>query len=597
MLLRFSPDKSHVLFQVENPKENKVLAEFPGLIKLSTQDASPAILPVVYNLVQRITLVLTAKKLGLRIENTLKEWLDQPFNLLPLPEDFHYHTTPKKFQDIALRFLYTLSSAGILLDPGMGKTKVVLDYIFLKKFNKSIVVCPAALLFVWEDEIKRHRPELSFYIVQSTDWEKELPSIQKHDVIIINYNKLVILKHRIKSLKIDFIHLDEFLIKDPTTARTKTVIEISKGIPYRCGGSGTLINNTPLDAFSPVRYLQPALVGWNYGTFMNRYCVMVNMATGEGVTSKRPVGFKNQTEIKSILDSCCIVMKKEQWLVLPQKHFHDIYVQMNPEQKEVYYNLCKNYFATYKDKSIKVDNPLVMLAKLYQISQGFLYTTQEGDEDSIASLFQDSESATPSKSSKAKREVTFFDGINPKVEALRKLLTETLAGKKAIIWFNLSAEFELIKRLIEELGHPFISIQGGDKKIGEKVRTFNASPHIPWLVCQAQSVNYGITVLGTRKVDLDKENLELFPNIDPTVHTEVFFSLNFSLEIYSQQQDRIHRLGQEQECHYYRIFCNNPIESKIRKAIEDKMVIRTEMLVDVSNTVMADIFEEISIQH
>jgi SNF2 family DNA or RNA helicase len=590
MIIKFSRDRSHVIFQYENSKENAELSKFPGFVKYELQNAAPANLPVVYNLVQRGLKVWK----NVKIETSLKTWLGQPLKLKSLPEEFKFITTPKDFQEIALRFLYTLGSAGILLDPGMGKTKVILDYIVLMKFKLSFVVCPAALLFVWEDEIRIHRSDLKCYVIRSTDWEAELPEILAADVVIVNYSKTVILKHRIKELNIDFIHLDEFLIKDNSTSRTKSILEISKSIPFRAGGSGTLINNTPLDAFSPIRYLQPSLVGWNYSNFMERYCVMKDFEASPGqAKSRRPVAFKNQVEIKSILESCCIVMTKDQWLKLPEKRFHDIYVQMAPDQKDAYYSLMKNYFVNIQGRDIEVDNPLVMLAKLYQISQGFVYYSEPVEGHPSPSSEEIDELLAleiKSKTKKNKRETLYFSET-PKVVALEKLLTETLVGKKAIIWYNLSGEYKLIKDLLDKLGHRYLSIQGGDKKIGDKVRQFNKTPEISWLVCQAKSVNYGITVMGSKVEDLEKEGVEVLPTLDPSVHTEIFFSLNFSLEIYSQQQDRIHRLGQDKVCDYYRIFSNNPVESKIRQALADKMSIRLEMLVDVSKTLLTEIFE------
>lgn len=589
MIIKQSADRTHLIFVHETPKEATTLAKLPGFVKYEMQNACPALLPVAYSIYSRCKPLVSSVKMS----PELKAWFDQPFKLKALPESFSYFTSPQPFQDIALRFLYTLGSAGILLDPGMGKTKVVLDYIHLMKFKLSFVICPAALLFVWEDEIQKHRPELKCYVVRSTDWDKELPNILAADVVIINYNKTVILKHRIKELTIDFMHLDEFLIKDNSTNRTKAILEISKGVPFRCGGSGTLVNNSPLDVFSPIRYLQPSLVGWNYGNFMDRYCVMKDFSNAPGeAKTKRPVAYRNQTEIRSILESCSIVMTKEHWLKLPEKHFHDIYVQMQPIQKEAYYGLLKNYYVDIQGRDIEVDNPLVMMAKLFQISQGFVYYSEDKEgADDISDLIGDD---TPAKK-KVKRETLYFPEDNPKITALEKLLTETLAGKKAIIWYNMAGEFKLIESLLKKLGHKYLTIQGGDKKIGDKVRTFNKTPEISWLVCQAKSVNYGITVLGSKLVDLEKEGIEVLPDMDPGVYNEVFFSLNFSAEIYSQQQDRVHRLGQVNECHYYRIFCNTPVETRVRQAIADKLTMRGEMLIDVAKGILTEVIDEGSI--
>jgi SNF2 family DNA or RNA helicase len=163
-----------------------------------------------------------------------------------------------------------------------------------------------------------------------------------------------------------------------------------------------------------------------------------------------------------------------------------------------------------------------------------------------------------------------------------KILKEDAKGKRGIIWFNFAAEFELIRAALEKDGFKYLSIQGGDKNIGQKVREFNNNPNYSWLVCQAKSVNYGITVLGTSMEKLENSDFEIFPDMTPEVHTEIFYSCNFSLEVYLQQQDRIHRIGQKHNCDYYRIFANTSVEQQIRKALDEKLTIRKEMLIDIA---------------
>jgi SNF2 family DNA or RNA helicase len=589
MQVTFSQNKEFVLFIHRDHKEYKALTKFPAFIKVDQYYGCHAVLPIVHNVVSRCV-----SHFKVELSNDIQTWLMQPFKLKTIPESFKYFTDPKDFQEIALRYIYTLGSAGILLDPGMGKSKIILDYIALKGFKRTYIVCPAALLFVWEDEIIRHRPDLTYHIIRSTNWEEELPKLIDKQVVILNYNKAVILKHRLKELETDFIHLDEFLIKDPGTDRTQSVTELSRRIPYRAGGSGTLINNSPMDAFCPARFLQPSLVGWNYSNFLNEYAVIKEAKARYDSEAARKVvvAFRRKDEIKAILESCSIVMTKDEWLKLPEKHFHDIYVPMGETQRSSYYQQMKNYYLKVGDREIRVDNSLVMLSKLYQISQGFLYFYKEEEKEVINELL--AEETKAKKKKKSDREIYFFPD-QPKIEALKKLLETTLSDKKCMIWFNLDGEFQLIQKLMEELGESYLSIQGGDKKLGEKVRQFNKDPSIKRLVCQAKSVNYGITVLGSKKEDLEEEGIEVFPGVDPSVWNQVFYSINFSLEVYLQQQDRIHRLGQEHECHYYRLFTMNPVETKLRETIADKVHLKEEMLVDVAKTLLQTGTDEDSI--
>lgn len=588
MRVAFNQNKDKILFIHDNIHEYKRLFNFPAFLKEGPYHFIPAKSHILHNVISR----LQRSKCTLRVDKDVHEFMGMPFKLKVIPDTFKYHTSPMDYQEIALRYLYTVGSGGLLLDPGMGKSKVVLDYIYLMGFKKTLVVCPKALLFVWEDEIAIHRPELTYYTLESTDWEKELLGISKAQVVILNYTKAVTLKNELKGVGFEFMHLDEFLIKDPKTDRTKALTDLGRQINYRCGGSGTLINNTVMDVFCPVRYLEPALVGNNYKSFFDVHAVTVMAKPGAENQRSQVVAFKGKDVARSILESCCIVMTKDKWLKLPKKNFHDISVQMKDDQREAYYSLMRNYITSVNGTMIEVDNPLVMMSKLYQISNGFIYhTPPEELNNEIYDLIADD----PKKKSKKSKRTTLFFSESAKVDALRKLVTETIRGRRAIIWFNMEAEYQMIKTMLESEEQTFLTIRGGEKATGEKVRQFNNDPAISWLVCQAKSVNYGITVLGTNLEKLEENDYEVFPGISPEVYTQVFFSMNFSLEVYLQQQDRIHRLGQKHECDYYRIFCNSPVEKRIKSAIEDKMTLRYEMLVDVAESLIHETKEEESV--
>lgn len=597
MKVTLDSSKTFLVFLPENAGDGKAITSFPGLTRRGSFFTCPMILPVAFNLIQRL------KNLKVKVGHSfhkvqfsytpeIKEWLDQPFQLKPIPESFKYHTQPKKFQEIALRYIYTTGTAGILLDPGMGKSKVILDYIHLMEFLKVLIVCPKPLMFVWEDEILKHRPELSnFYCVKTTDWEQEKDAIAAARVVIINYDKAVGFEEQLQKVGFDFMHLDEFLIKNHKTSRTKAMISIGRYVKYRAGGSGTLINNAPTECYGPLKFLERSLVGDNYATFFGHYTVQLEVKKpgGEKTGLKQVVGFKNQKELRSMLESCCIVMTKEQWLELPEKHFHDIWVQMGQDQKEAYYSLLRNYYAKVGEYHIEADNPLVMMSKLYQISNGFLYINDESEAEALDELFPGEKEVKRKK----KREVYYFKD-NPKIKALNELIEEKLTGRRAIIWFNLEAEGKMIEEALKSRGDTYHMIKGGEKNVGEKVRDFNKNQNVRWLVCQAKSVNYGITVLGSKAKDLEELGETLIPDVDTQVYTQIFYSLNFSLEVYLQQQDRIHRLGQDRACEYYRLFSNSPVERKIREALIEKTAIREEMLVDVAKTLLANKDESIT---
>ncbi len=52
--------------------------------------------------------------------------------------------------------------------------------------------------------------------------------------------------------------------------------------------------------------------------------------------------------------------------------------------------------------------------------------------------------------------------------------------------------------------------------------------------------------------------------------TAIYFSQGYSLEEYSQSQDRIHRIGQNDHCNYIHLVCDRTVDTKVIKALGDK---------------------------
>lgn len=532
--------------------------------------------------------------------------------LKQLPDTFKFHTKPMEHQLIALRYAYTYERCGLLLDPGLGKTKIILDLISLLK-TKAVIVCPKSLLGTWVRECIIHRPDLKIYVPSSAtyqarwealmnrpgpqgeeeikEFEKKRKSLERMlaveneaikdvDVLVVNYDQAVDGWRWIRNeFNPNFMAIDEFLIKDPDSIRTKVLTMLGSSCKYRIGASGTLVNNSALDSFSPIRFLENTLVGDSYPKFRDRYCHMVDVkdpATGR-VKHRFEGGVYDTDEIREILESCCLVMSKDKWLKdLPEKKFEVVNVPMTEYQESLYWDLARNYVCKVGDEFIEVDSPLTMMCKLSQISNGFIY---KYNDDSLAELLPVETEAKPKKRRLKDRE-TIRLGEQNKITELHSLYLSTLKNKKFILWYNMSAELEVILDWLSNNSISFLCIKGGEKDTAGKVDSFNRDPTIQVLVCQARAVNYGITVLGTSYEKLESLDIEVLADVDPAVYTQVFFSIGYSLELFLQQQDRIHRIGQTNTCWYYILLSDNPTEKAIWEALSTKRLIREEMLVD-----------------
>lgn len=595
----------------ESPSELNKLRRFPGFRLIRSMYLIPKKSHIIKNLIWRF------KKIHKKPIDCPKEFIDllnTDIGLKEIPEDFPWLNEPYPHQEIALRYLYTHGSAGLLLEPGLGKTFVVLNYIKLMDFQKSIIVCPKALLFVWEDEVREHRHDLKVHVVNSVSWDDALISAntrlnkwtkefektgdkraranmksaerdvvnipdkkaedlrlcEEADIIVVNYEKVTPGLKFLQGLDAKFLAIDESLIKDMTTNRTKSVHKLGSKIPFRTIMSGTLINNGPLDVFSPLKLIEPALTGGAYGAFEHYYAQIAK--TRDHRKFVVGVGREKTAEIRDTLATQSIVMTKEEWLDLPDKHFHRIQVDMTESQARLYDELSRNHICQIEDRYIEIENPLALACYLNQISNGFLYTY---DTEYCDDLFADLRGDVEEKS--VPRETVFIE--SGKKQALREVIESQLSSKKFILWYNMTAEYEQIVEVLDEMGVEHLSIRGGSKDTGGTVHTFNRSETCQVLVCQSQSVNYGITVLGTRP----EETNDVIPDLDTSVYNHVFWSLAWSLERYLQQQDRSHRIGQTRDVHYWILSTRCPIEELVYERLDAKKSVSDSILIDCIN--------------
>ena len=550
-------------------KEIHALEKFPGFVGRGKYLMANKP-PVLRNILSRLPADVVVKlPPDLLEKTTLKE----------VSPNFPFHTTPLRHQMIALRYLITNRGGGLLLDPGLGKTKIALDYIFYSRFKRVLIICPKPLMFVWEDEIATHRPELSFTTFNTTEWADHADLTKR--VWIMNYRKAVMLLPDIMDTQFDAIFIDEGLVKNPSSDQTTAITLLSKLVPVRVIMSGTLVNNSEIDLFAPVRILEPSLVGGSYTAFRDQYFHVWSPNKADP-NIKAVSGAKDKDMMRGILRSCSLIMRKEEWLELPEKTFIEREVEMPPMTAKHYYELLSNYVTRIDKLVIECENPLALMCKLSQISNGFLYENEDGFDELMI------EKPPRKKGTRAKKgRPTFFFPHQPKIQELQKILLVDEPEERIIVWYTMSAERDMIESMLTANGITFLTIAGGDKQLREKVREFNEQSHIKVLLCQAKTLNYGVTLLGNKGTEYSEsedDDVSLRSiNLNDRICVQVFFSLTTSLEVFLQQQDRIHRIGQTKPCRYYMILSNSPVEQMLVSRLKDRIEIRQFMLEDILN--------------
>lgn len=130
-----------------------------------------------------------------------------------------------------------------------------------------------------------------------------------------------------------------------------------------------------------------------------------------------------------------------------------------------------------------------------------------------------------------------------KLDMLKTLLEST--NDRVIIFYNFDIELKLLQQIVSKLKRPISYINGHEKQLN----CYNDFDDSITLV-QYQS--------GSAGVNLQKAN------------KMIYYSPPIKSDFFEQSKKRIHRIGQDSKCTYWRLVTSGSIETKIYKTLELK---------------------------
>ena len=456
-------------------------------------------------------------------------------------------------QRIALDFTLSHDHAGLFLEMGLGKTRVALHAAHARCAEGAghlLVICPKTVMSTWRDEASKwlkwgDDEGENVFLVRGTKRQKErvldtviaFMRVEWSDVeggwlpamVVTNYETLLdaVLVRWLARQRWSLVVFDESTyLKGHMSTRSKTAWRAFRDCPHKMILTGEPITQGPEDLFSQMRVLNERVLGTKVANFRDRYCVLQGLNYGQG-RFDAVVGYKNLNDLARKVYSTCVQFHARECLDLPEKTYEVRDIAMTLPQQRAYRQFSEEFVAWIGEREIIAEGILPRIAKLQQVTSGFVY-----DRNGATLRLESS----------------------PKIEALIELARELIARRKVIAWCWFTAEVDwATEALIKELGEGAVTWVDGrvtDADRDARLALFSMSPDVRVLVAQVATLGFGV-------------NLQ-------AASAAVYVTNPWSYERRTQSEARIHRIGQKENCLYVDLICPDTVDVSVLDALRRK---------------------------
>ncbi len=396
--------------------------------------------------------------------------------------------------------------------------------------RNALVIAPKRVAEdTWSREQAKweHLKHLKVVKVMGTK-DKRLAALKEQaDIYIINRENVEWLVETLGTRwRFDAVVIDELSsFKSAKSKRWKALRKVIFGSKYVYGLTGTPASNGYLDLW-PEMYLldHGERLGKTLGAYRSTY---FNPGAHKGhVVFEWRLKPGARERIDARLSDICLSMSKEDWLDLPERTYNTIPVQLDSKARKLYDQFKR-------DKIL----PLVHEHEKLAVAQGMDYDTAVvGDMAAQVSgkLLQMANGAVYDDDGEV------FHIHDAKLDMLAEI-ADTSAGQPILVFYNYKHD---LKRLQERF--PDAVKMGGE----DVISAWNRG-EIPMLLCQPASAGHGL-------------------NLQDGGHIIVWFGLTWSLELYQQANDRLHRMGQRSAVIVHHLVAEDTIDEKVMAALTAK---------------------------
>lgn len=431
----------------------------------------------------------------------------------------------------------------LLLDStGVGKGPQAIATALARKelgAKHTLVICGiASLVWNWYSEIgeqsiedrivlgaKRNRKG-QLKVKSNPDKLADLKNIKniKEYFIITNIETLrdkpivEVLRKLCKNGEIDYIIVDEIHnCKNYVSQQTKGLLKLEP--KYRCGMSGTLVINSPIDLYVPLKWVKEETA--SLGAFKQRYAIW------GGFGGYTPIKYIHLDELQAKLDKVSIRRTKEEVLDLPPKVYKTEFVELGAGQQKIYNAVLEQLIANI-DKIKLNPNPLSQLTRLRQTL---------ADTSILSSTIHES----------------------AKFDRLDELLDEIIGinGEKVLIFSNWSTVTDIAQERLKKYNPAIITGQIKDRQ-AEKEK-FMADDTCKVCIATIKAGGTGFTLTAATTV--------------------IFLDLPWTDADFQQATDRIYRIGTTSSVLAISLIVKNTVDERIQHIVQSKKIL-SDALID-----------------
>ena len=237
-----------------------------------------------------------------------------------------------------------------------------------------------------------------------------------------------------------------------------------------------------------------------------------------------------KAQIDKRLSDLCLSMQKDDWIDLPERIFNTVWVNLDRSERQLYDKMQRDQILPLLegevttdpnyDSAIVADQAAQLSGKLLQMANGAVY-----DESGNVVHIHDQ-----------------------KLDALEEII-ESCHGAPLLVFYNYRHDLD---RILERFPQ-------ARKLEGEGMIDAWNRGEIPLLLCHPASAGHGL-------------------NLQFGSHIIVWFGLTWSLELYQQANDRLHRMGQEHGVIVHHIAARGTLDERVLAALGSKSATQQGLL-------------------